>query len=120
MKAKLLLAIVWLIVAAPTAWAQRGIEVTPFIGGQINGGLDLSTPLYNRIEVQNGLNFGVSAGYLIGNYGSVEFKWNHNKADTVAQSVGGGADRKVQPAYLSNRGSGQGVLHHERIPIGTS
>jgi opacity protein-like surface antigen len=95
MRANLVLAIVWLIVAAPTAWAQRGIEVTPFIGGQINGGLDLSTPLYNRIDVQNGLNFGVGVGYLIGNYGSVEFMWNHNQAETVAQSVGGGADRKV-------------------------
>ena len=57
-------AIAWTVVAAPTAWAQRGIEVTPFIGGQINGGLALSTPVYNRLDVQNGLNYGVSAGYL--------------------------------------------------------
>ena len=45
-------AIAWTVVAAPAAWAQRGIEVTPFIGGQINGGLDLSTAVYNRIDVQ--------------------------------------------------------------------
>ena len=95
MKTNLLLAaIAWIVVAAPTAWAQKGIEVTPFIGGQINSGLDLSTPVYNRIEVQNGLNYGVSVGYLIGNHAGVEFMWNHNHADTLAQSIGG-PDLKV-------------------------
>jgi opacity protein-like surface antigen len=95
MKTNLLLAIAWTVVAAPTAWAQRGIEVTPFVGGQMNGGLDLSTALYNRIEVQNGLNYGVSASYSVGKYASVEFMWNHNQADTLGQSTGGNADRKV-------------------------
>ncbi len=96
MKVSLLLAVIaWTVVAAPTAWAQRGIEVTPFIGGQINGGMDLSTTLYNRLDVQNGLNYGVSAGYQIGKFTSVEFTWNHNQADAVAQSNSGGADRKV-------------------------
>src|SRR6478735_5153860 len=95
MRTNLLLAIAWTVVAAPTAWGQKGIEGTPFFGGQTNGGIDLSTALYKRIEVQNGTNYGVTAGYLIGNSGTLEFMWNHNKADTVAQSVGGGADRKV-------------------------
>ena len=85
MKTNLLLAsIAWIVVAAPSAWAQRGIEVTPFIGGQTNGGLDLSTALYNRIDIQNGLNYGVSVGYLISKHASVEFMWNHNHADTLA------------------------------------
>jgi len=88
-------AIAWTVVAAPTAWAQRGIEVTPFIGGQINGGLALSTPVYNRLDVQNGVNYGISVGYLIGKHAGVEFMWNHNQADTLAQSVGGGPDQKV-------------------------
>ena len=111
MKKNLLLAaIAWTVVAAPTAWAQRGIEVTPFIGGQINGGLDLSTPLYNRLDVQNGLNYGVNAGYLIGKYGGVEFMWNHNQADTLAQSIGGGADRKVF-GLKTNQFLGDYILH---------
>jgi opacity protein-like surface antigen len=88
-------AIVWTVVAAPTAWAQRGIEITPFVGGQINGGLDLSTTIYNGIDLQNGLNYGVSGGYVIGKRTSVEFTWNHNQADALAQSISGGADRKV-------------------------
>ena len=91
----ILAAIAWTVLAAAPAWAQRGIEVTPFIGGQVNGGVQLSTALYNRIDVQNGLNYGVSAGYLIGTHAGVEFMWNHNQADTLAQPVGGGADRKV-------------------------
>jgi opacity protein-like surface antigen len=96
MKTNLLLAsIAWIVVAAPSAWAQRGIEVTPFIGGQTNGGLDLSTALYNRIDIQNGLNYGVSVGYLISEHAGVEFIWNHNHADTLAQSISGGVDRKV-------------------------
>ena len=111
MKKNLLLAaIAWTVVAAPTAWAQRGIEVTPFIGGQINGGLDLSTPLYNRLDVQNGLNYGVNAGYLIGKYGGVEFTWNHNQADTLAQSIGGGANLKVF-GLKTNQFLGDYILH---------
>ena len=69
----LLVAIAWTVVAVPTAWAQRGIEFTPFVGGQVNSGLDLSTGPYNRIDVQNGLNYGVGAGYLIGTHAGVEF-----------------------------------------------
>jgi opacity protein-like surface antigen len=96
MKANLLLvAIVWILVAAPTVRAQKGIEITPFIGGQTNGGLDISTTLFKRIDVQNGLNYGVSAGYLIGKNAGVEFMWNHNQAGTLAQPISGGPDQKV-------------------------
>jgi hypothetical protein len=63
-KSLLLAAIAWTVAAAPTAWGQKGIELTPFVGGQFNGGLDLSTTLYKNIDVKNGLNYGFSAGYL--------------------------------------------------------
>jgi opacity protein-like surface antigen len=109
-KTYLLFAIAWTVIAAPKAVAQRGIEVAPFIGGQTNGGLDLSTALYNRIDVQNGLNYGVSAGYLIGRYTGVEFTWNHNQANTVAQSIGGGADRRVF-GLNTNQYLGDFLLH---------
>ena len=88
-------AVVFSVVGAPTAWAQRGIEVTPFIGGQINGGLDLSTAAYNRIDMQNGLNYGVNVGYLIGTHAGVEFIWNHNQAGALAQPTSGGPGVKV-------------------------
>jgi opacity protein-like surface antigen len=111
MKAKLLLvAIAWTAVAAPTAWAQRGIEVTPFIGGQINGGVDLSTTLYHSIDVQNGLNYGVSAGYLIREYTGVEFIWNHNQANATTQSVSGGAEHKLF-VLNTNQYLGDFVIH---------
>jgi len=74
------------VIVVPTALAQKGIEVTPFIGGQINTGLDLSTARYNRLDVQNGRNYGVSVGYLIGKYAGIEFMWGHNQADTLAHS----------------------------------
>jgi opacity protein-like surface antigen len=106
----LLVAIVCSLVGAPTAWAQKGIEITPFIGVQTNGGLDISTALFDHINVQNGLNYGVSAGYLIGNYGAVEFIWNHNQADTLAQPRSGGADQKVF-SLNNNQYLGDFVLH---------
>ena len=112
MKTNLLLAaIVWTVLTAPTAWAQRGIEVTPFIGGQINGGVDLSTPLYKRIDVQNGLNYGVSASYAIASkYTAVAFIWNHNQASTVAQPTNGGANVKLFN-LTSNQFLGDFVIH---------
>ena len=106
----LLFVIVWTVVPVPKALAQRGIEVASFIGGQANGGLDLSTALYSRIDVQNGPNYGVSAGYLIGKYTGVEFTWNHNQANTVAQSMGGGSDRRVF-SLNTNQYLGDFLLH---------
>ena len=112
MKTNLLLAaIVWTVLAASTAWAQKGIEVTPFIGGQINGGVDLSTSLYKRIDLQNGLNYGVSASYAIASkYTAVEFIWNHNQASTVAQPTNGGANVKLVN-LTSNQFLGDFVIH---------
>jgi opacity protein-like surface antigen len=103
-------AIAWTVIVAPTALAQKGIEITPFIGGQINTGLDLSTARFNRLDVQNGLNYGVSAGYLIGKYAGIEFTWGHNQADTLAQPIGGGADLKVF-SLSANQYLGYYVLH---------
>lgn len=91
---KLLVAMLWTAFVATTAAAQN-VEVTPFVGGQTNGGLDLSNSIFRRIDVKNGVNYGVSLGYLFSEHGGVEFMWNHNKADTVAQFNGGGSDVKV-------------------------
>jgi opacity protein-like surface antigen len=111
MKTRLLWAtIVLTAVAAPTAWGQKGIELTPFVGGQFNSGLDLSTTLYDHIDVKSGLNYGFSVGYLIGKHGGVEFTWNHNHADTLAQPTGGGADLKVF-GLKTNQYLGYYVLH---------
>jgi len=49
-----------LLVATPLA---QNVEVTGHVGGQFNGGLDLSTSLFRRIEVGNSTNYGVTAGY---------------------------------------------------------
>ena len=51
-----------------TSALAQNIEITPHVGGQINGGLDLSTTIFHRIEVQNGLNYGITAGYLLGDH----------------------------------------------------
>ena len=81
-------------VLLPSAFAQR-FEIGGFVGGQLNGGVDLSTSLFRRIDVQNSVNYGVTAGYLLGEYFGLEFQWNHNGADTVAQPVVGGSEIKV-------------------------
>ena len=106
-KRTFLSALLWcfILFLLPVASAQN-FEITPHIGGQFNGGLDLSTSLFRRIEVGNSMNYGVTAGYLVGEHDGVEFQWNHTKADTVAQPVGGGSDVNVfnlnQNQYMGN------------------
>ena len=94
MRTKLLSAIAYILIAAATASAQN-VELTGFIGGQTNGGLDLSTTAFERVDVQNGISYGLAAGYLLGEHGAIEFLWNYNNADTVAVPRGGGTSRKL-------------------------
>src|SRR5215510_10152009 len=80
---------------ASTVAAAQNFEITPFIGGQLNGGLDISNGFFSRIEVQNNVNYGVSAGYLLGEHAGIEFMWNYNSAGTLAQFASGGTSTKV-------------------------
>ena len=57
-------------------------------GGQVRGGLDLSTPSFRRVGVASGVNFGITANYLLGEHYRLEFQWNQNKADVRAQPIG--------------------------------
>jgi len=90
-KGLLLLACVF----ASTMAVGQNFEITPFIGGQLNGGLDINNGFFSRIEVQNNVNYGVSAGYLLGEHAGVEFMWNYNSAGTLAQFASGGTSTKV-------------------------
>jgi opacity protein-like surface antigen len=96
------------LVLLPSARGQRAqnIEITGYVGGQLNGGMDLSTTIFRRIDVQNSMNFGASAGYLFGEYFGIEFQWNKARSDTVAQPRGGGPDAKLftmnQNQYMGN------------------
>jgi len=84
----------------------QNFEITGQVGGQFNGGLDLSTSIFHRIEVGNALNYGITAGYLLGEHGAIEFQWNKMDADTRAQPIGGGSSIKVfslgQNQYMGN------------------
>ena len=84
----------------------QNVEITGLVGGQINGGLDLSTTLFHRIEVGNGVNYGLTAGYLLGDHYGIEFQWNKNNAGTTAQPLNGGNSIKVfnmtQNQYMGN------------------
>jgi opacity protein-like surface antigen len=103
-------AVAWSVAITPVAQAQKGIEITPFIGGQINGGLDLSTAKFDRLDIQNGMNYGVSAGYLFGSHAGFEFMWNHNSGDAQAQPIGGGTDLKLF-SLKTNQYLGDFVMH---------
>jgi opacity protein-like surface antigen len=91
---KTLLAVLICFFAVPISWSQR-VELTGFAGLQTNGGLDLSNSLFRRIDVQNGKNYGLAAGFLVGDRYGVEFMWAYNKADTLAQPRGTGSDINV-------------------------
>ena len=99
MKKKLLWAIVWIHIVTAVASAQN-LRAHRFHWranqrrtGSLNG-------TFERIDVQNGISYGLAAGYLLGDRASIEFLWNYNKADTVAEPRGGGTDTKaVQPAH---------------------
>ena len=93
------------LVLLPSAFAQN-FEISGHIGRQFNGGIDLSTSLFQRIDVADSTNFGATAGYLLGDHYGVEFQWNHTRADTSAQPLGGGPEVKIftlnQNQYMGN------------------
>jgi hypothetical protein len=72
-KTILLLAVGGFFLTPVISFAQQNFEIGGYVGGQINGGVDLSTTLFHRIEVQNGTNYGITAGYLLGEHAGVEF-----------------------------------------------
>lgn len=101
-----------MIIGATTALGQN-IELTGFFGGQMNGGLDLSTAFFRRLDVQNGKTYGLAAGFLRGDHYGAEFMWAYNKADTVAQPKGGGSDVKVF-TLDTNQYIGNFLIHFTR------
>src|SRR5262245_10201701 len=89
----------------PSTFAQN-FEVTGHVGYQVNGGLDLSTSFFDRIEVHNSANYGATAGYLFGDLFGAEFQWNHTRGNTFAEPLGSGQSVKVftlnQNQYMGN------------------
>ena len=83
-----------MMLGAATATGQN-IELTAFIGRQLNGGLNLSTAFFRRMDVQNGGTYGLAASYMRGDHYGLEFMWAYNKADAVAQPSGGGSGVKI-------------------------
>jgi opacity protein-like surface antigen len=88
----------------------QNIEITGYGGGQVNGGLDLSTTLFQRIEVGNSANYGAILGYLVGEHAGVEFQWNRNQADTTAEPIGGGPSVNLF-TLTSNQYMGNFLFH---------
>jgi len=113
----ILLSVITWVGLLPSAFAQR-VEVTGNIGYQVNGGLDLSTSLFRRIEVGNSTNYGASVGYLFGELYGAEFQWNRTRADTIAQPQGAGSDIKVF-TLNQNQYMGNFLLHftHQDSPL---
>jgi opacity protein-like surface antigen len=106
-KIKILSAVTsFFLLTSASAFAQN-VEITGYVGGQLNGGLDnFQTALFDRLEVENSTNYGVSLGYLLGDHAGVEFQWNRTQSDTLAEPFGGGGDVKLfslnQNQYMGN------------------
>lgn len=111
LKRILLVALAGLLFLTPAFAFAQNFEITPHVGGQINGGLDLSTTLFHRIEVGNGVNYGITAGYLFGEHYGIEFQWNHNSAETTAQPINGGLSSVKVFDLHQNQYMGNFVLH---------
>lgn len=101
-------ALATLFLLASAAIAQEGgnFEVSGMVGGQINGGLDLSTTAFKRIEAGNALSYGATVGYLMGEHYGVEFQWTRSETDARAQPLFAGPSIKLfnltQDHYLGN------------------
>ena len=95
-----------LVLTPRSGFGQGNIELGAYGGGQINGGVDLTTTLFHRIDVGNSVNYGLTLGYLLGEHYGVEFQWNHSDAGTRAQPIGGVSSIKVfnltQNQYMGN------------------
>jgi outer membrane protein with beta-barrel domain len=94
--------------AVPNAFSQR-FEITGQLGGQWNGGLDLSTANFLHFDVGNSKTYGLTAGYLPGKRFGVEFQWNYSFADITVQSPTGGNVKLV--GLNSNQYLGNFVYH---------
>lgn len=88
----------------------QNVEITGYGGAQLNGGTNLSTPLFNRIDVANSANYGAILGYLVGEHYGVEFQWNRNQADTMANPTLGGPAIKIA-TMNSNQYMGNFLFH---------
>jgi opacity protein-like surface antigen len=109
-KTVLLLAFASLLLLTPAFAFAQNIEITGYGGGQLNGGIDLSTTLFRRIEVTNSASYGAILGALVGDHYGVEFQWNHNQADTLAEPLAGGSGIKVF-SLNSNQYMGNFLFH---------
>ena len=108
MKAKTLLLAVLaslLILSTAPSYSQN-VEITGNVGYQVNGGADLQTSIFHRIEVGNSFNYGLTVGYLLGEHYGLEFQWNRTNPSTYAEPIGGGPSPKIftmsQNQYLGN------------------
>jgi opacity protein-like surface antigen len=106
----LLLAFASLLLLTPVFAFAQNFEITGYGGGQVNGGIDLSTTLFRRIEVKDSANYGVIAGYLVGEHAGVEFQWNRNQGDTTAEPLAGGSGFKIF-SLNSNQYMGNFLFH---------
>ena len=106
MNSKIILALALTAILFLTPASAQNVEVTGYVGGKFTGGADLSTTIFQRIEVDNSTNYGVSLGYLLGEHYGVEFQWDHSQADTRLEPRGGGPTIRIfslnQNQYMGN------------------
>jgi opacity protein-like surface antigen len=98
------------LILAVSGLAAQQVEITPFIGGQINGGVDYSTRNYTRADLGNALTYGFAAGYSLTDIVQLEFQWNRSDTDVSGTPVGGGPPAKVF-RVAANQFSGNVLFH---------
>src|SRR5262245_27113265 len=82
---KVQIAVILFLLAGSAQLRAGEIEISPFIGYTFGGGFDVTDVELAVIDLDSGVSFGASAGYVFKERFQVEFMWNRQKTELVGK-----------------------------------
>jgi opacity protein-like surface antigen len=83
------------LILTASGLAAQPVQLTPFVGAQLNGAIDYHSHNFNRIDVGSALVYGVAGGVSVSNLVQFEFQWNRSTPDVTGTPANGGPDVHV-------------------------